>query len=37
MKLPLACLAAGILLTALCGGFFVGAFNAFTEDTGESW
>lgn len=30
-------LAAAILLTALTGGFFVGALGAFIEDTGEDW
>jgi len=32
-----ASLAAAILLTALCGGFFVGAIRTFCEDTGPDW
>jgi hypothetical protein len=32
-----AALAAAILVTALCGGFFVGALGAFMEDTGADW
>lgn len=30
-------LAAGILLAAVAGGFFIGALGAFIEDTGEDW
>lgn len=32
-----AALAAAILLTALAGGFFVGALGAFCEDTEPDW
>ena len=32
-----AALAAAILLTALCGGFFVGAIRTICEDTGPDW
>ena len=37
MTLARAALAFAILITALTGGFFVGALGAFTEDTGEDW
>lgn len=30
-------LAVGILITALCGGFIVGALGALCEDTGADW
>lgn len=30
-------LAAAILATALCGGFFVGALGAFLDDTTVDW